>query len=58
MATVVNSDSGGSAAGWAMALIVLAVVIVGAIFLFGHGGGAASPGTNINVTAPSGGSGY
>lgn len=57
MATVVNSDSGASAGGWAIGLAVLAVVIVGAVLLFGRGGAPATPGANIDVSLPAGSAG-
>jgi len=64
MATIVNnppaqiSDNSGS--GWAVAIIVLLIVVVGAILLWAgyHRAAPAIPGTaNINVTLPSGGGG-
>lgn len=49
-------DRGGdSAAGWVVALIVLAAVIVGGIYVYRHGipsRAAPQGGTNINVSVP------
>ena len=57
MATVVNSDSGGSA-GWAIALAVIVLVVLAGFFLFRSGGVPTSGGgADVNVTLPSGGGG-
>jgi hypothetical protein len=57
--TVVNTPSGtrdtsdSSAAGWIVALVVLAVIVLGALVWARRGIPApTNPGTNINVTAP------
>jgi hypothetical protein len=48
----VSSDNG--ALGVVLALIVLAVVVIGGIYLYRHGSvGVPNTGTNINVTVPS-----
>ena len=59
MATVVNApgDRGDSSAGWAVAVIILLVVIAGFAFWYmrSRGAPAASPGANIQVNLPVGG---
>lgn len=68
MATIVNTpgtpvERSDSSAGWAVAVIILLLLIVGAFFVWGRyrGGNAApaAPSANINVTlpAPAGGTG-
>jgi hypothetical protein len=59
MATVVNSGEGGSSVGWAVAIIVLLVVIAGLVFWYVRGHGAAAPsggGASLQVNLPAGGS--
>lgn len=60
MATIVNnppSQDTGSGAGWAVAAIVILLVLLIAYFGFAHfGGHSAAPSANINVSLPSGGS--
>jgi len=46
------NDSG--AAGWAVAVVVLAVVLIGAFVWFQSAAPMAKPDTNINVTLPEG----
>ncbi|MEO6536753.1 MAG: hypothetical protein ABIT47_03580 [Candidatus Paceibacterota bacterium] len=58
MATIVNTpgNDNGSSAGWAVAVIVLLVVLIGGYFLWArHAGRPAAPSTNINVSLPTGG---
>lgn len=59
MTTVINTpsntDSGGSGAGWAIAVLILLAVIGAGIYFWMHYRGAApapSGATNINVTLP------
>lgn len=58
MTTVINTpsntDSSGSGAGWAVAVLVLLAVIGAGIYFWVHyrGAPAANSGTNINVTLP------
>ena len=50
MATIVNTPGGSNGeggAGWAVAVVVLIVVLIGAFLLWGRGGG-----TNIDVNVP------
>ena len=54
--TIVNtpgSERGDSAAGWAIAAVVVVAIIVGAVLLF-RGGipGVPNTGTDVNVTVP------
>lgn len=49
---VASNDSG--AAGWAIAVVVLAVVIIGGFVWLQREAPASESGTNINVTLPSG----
>lgn len=59
MATIVNTPNtdSGSGAGWAVAVVILLVVLLAAYFGFARWGGGhkAAPSANINVTLPSGG---
>jgi heme/copper-type cytochrome/quinol oxidase subunit 2 len=59
MTTVINTpsntDSGESGAGWAVAVLILLVVMGAGVYFWLHYRGtapAASGGTNINVTLP------
>lgn len=57
MATIVNNpgvpvDRSDSGAGWAVAVIVLLALVVGAYFVWGNFRGAAPASTNVNVTLP------
>ena len=59
MATIVNSpgERGDSSAGWAVAVIILLVVIAGIAFWYmrARGAPAQSPGATIQVNMPTGG---
>lgn len=53
--TIVNPPSNDTGAGWAVALVILIVVIVGGFFwykTYGIPAPAQNSGTNINVTIP------
>ncbi|HEX8591286.1 MAG TPA: hypothetical protein VF696_00845 [Candidatus Paceibacterota bacterium] len=59
MATIVNTPGGGndnSGPGWAVAVIVLLVVLIGAFLLWGRGGGDTVnvdvPAPNVNIPTP------
>jgi len=59
MATIVNTpgDQSDSSAGWAVAVIILLVVIAGIAFWYmrGRAAPAASPGATVQVNLPTGG---
>ena len=60
MATIVNTpsgDSSDSSAGWAVAVIILLVIIAGVAFWYVRyrGAPAQSPGATIQVNLPTGG---
>lgn len=56
MATIVNTpgERGDSSAGWAVAVIILLVVIAGIVFWYmrHRGASAANPGATIQVNLP------
>lgn len=56
MATVVNNpgDGNSGSAGWAVAVVILLVVLAGAFFVWGGFDGDAAPAdvTNVDVTVP------
>lgn len=60
MATIVNTpggDNSDSSAGWAVAVIILLVVIAGIAFWYirGRAAPASNPGATIQVNLPAGG---
>ncbi len=58
MATVINNpDTSNASGGWSVAIIVLAVLVLGvlAFFVFGNGFGAVDGGTQVNVPVNLGG---
>lgn len=59
--TIVNTpvERSDSAAGWAIAAVIVVAIIIGAVLLFRNGlpGVPNTGGTNINVEVPTGGTG-
>jgi hypothetical protein len=59
MSTIVNTPNGptnDSSAGWAVAVIILLVVVAGGIFWYAkYRGAPANPGATIQVNLPTGG---
>lgn len=58
MATIVNTPGSqdSSGAGWAVAVVVLLLVLIVGYFAYAHyGGRSAAPSANVNVTLPTSG---